>query len=296
MSKDYRHKILQQTTSVSTLNTYLWNMENLSKRKGEPYTKMYKEDVEYVINLAPNNNMFGGGNSLLDFFFKDTSKTKQATNNEHSLETMHTEQCIKKIHSIHDDIKSNNLEKNTLCAKCLTGDNRCEAKIDELPRLKRNIKYGKKVDPKNVRNSKPSLGNEIDELVYDSMKKFIDVLFCCGGSLELEENKINIERYIPKINQLILTKPAKYIEHLNKYIEMLKKHEPGKLYEKYITEFVQLPMTNRAENIQKLQNKYASGNQIKLVRSHVIATIRDKYEKNKNKKENIETEVEKLSK
>lgn len=226
---EYRRNFIK-TADYKSLNSYLKTMDKLSQ-KGGKYKEIYYKDLDYVMSINDTHYQDGG-----DLFGLLTDKPQSAGQYMTEQPVCDTEGYIKRI---------NNLTQNTFCSlttqQTKLCDNRCEARLAELEKIKTVLDAEKQ----NVKT-----GNDWVKAIH----KFIDIVVCCGQTFAKDNNKIFRELYFKYLSKLIIS-DKKFLHEAFNYLGKILQNEKGKLSEDFMRKYSDLRVKKNSMTTEEYRNK-----------------------------------------
>lgn len=242
----YRKNFLK-IADYKTLNEYLKNMEKLSK-KGPKYLAMYNADLEYMLGI--NDNYFQDGGNIFNLLTGRSDVSKRLLTEQPVCDT---EGYITKI---------NSLAQNSYCTfvtqqtkKC---DNRCESRLEEMKLIQQVLK---------TELTCQKTGNDWQLAI----KKFIDIIICCGDLFSKDEYEIFRTIYFKEISKLIVEN-SKYLIEAYNYLSKILKNERNKISEEFIKKYSELKKNKKQHSSQEYKDK-----KDKLIKEYIEKNGRDGF-------------------
>jgi hypothetical protein len=233
--KKYRERFLR-VADTSTLNTYLKQMEKLSK-KGGRYLEIYNSDIDYIVN----NDTVEFGSLINHIGGKDSSLTE-------------TERVCDTIGYID---KLQNITSNTLCntlnQKTQSCSNSCISKLKEIEKIEEVLQNDKLNSPSNN-----------DWKI--AINKFIELSICCGKEITSDPHLLFHSLSYTMISDLIV-KTDKYLNFAYDLLGKMLKLDPSTVDMELIRKFNNLrclkvkdPAKYSEEKIKLINNELTSRN------------------------------------
>lgn len=227
---DAFRKNFLKMADYGTLNEYLKNMEKLSK-KGGRYMEMYNSDLEYLLHL--NDNYFQDGGNFFGLITGQNNDSKRIMSEQPVCDT---EGYIRKI---------NNLAENSYCAfitqKTAKCNNSCESRLEEMNLIKQVLKN---------ESTCQKTGKDWEM----ALRKFIDIIICCGELFSKDEYEVFRKVYFKEISKLIVTNPKFLLETYN-YLNKVLKNEKNKISEEFMKKYSELRKRKKSEQISQQEYK-----------------------------------------
>jgi len=212
---EYRRNFLKNA-DYKSLNDYLKNMDKLSK-KGGNYFDMYTKDLEYIITL--NDTQFQDGGNVLNMLMGKKTDTNKNIMSEQPV--CDTEGYIGRI---------NNITKNSYCSLVTQQTNNCNNKwtnrFNELELIKHALTNNVSCKTTNTDWIK-------------SIRKFIDIILCCGSSFSKDEYEPLRTIYFKHITKIITHNP-KFLKEAYSYLGRLLQNEKDKISEEFMKKYSEL--------------------------------------------------------
>lgn len=213
-NESYRRNFLKNA-DFRSLNSYLMNMEKLSKKKGGKYLEMYNKDLDFLLQLGDKeqnkSNLFNfiGGGDLNKY--SNFTLTETVCNTEGYL------------------VKLNNITKNafpTLDIMMSETDHNTKATLEELESIK-NTLIDETFDPTP------------EKKWLSAIKRYINIIINAENYFSEEEYYVISTTYFREIPKLI-TANKNFIKESFLYLNKIINNNPTKISKNFVKAFAEL--------------------------------------------------------
>lgn len=233
-NENYRKNFLKNA-DFKSLNSYLNNMEKLSKKKGGEYLEMYNKDIEFLLALNDKQqdeaNLFNmlGGNNKIEY------------NNNYTLTeytVCNTEGYINKLNNI-----TQNASKY-LGVMMTEADPGTKNILNELENIKNTL-------------IEETFYEKSDKKWMDAIKRYINILINANNYFSEDEHDIIRSTYFKEIPKFIISN-RKFVKESFLYLTKIINNNPSKISKDYVKEFAELRAQkgnlSKEEYIQKKED------------------------------------------